>query len=364
MAGSFLAPHRGLEDFAARVCRAVGADEDVAAEVAGHLVRANLSGHDSHGMLRLPQYVAQIDKGTLRPAARPAIVREAAVTALIDAGGGFGHFSTAFALDWALARAAEHGLAAAAIRNSAHIGRLGEYAERAAARGLIAIVTVGSAGPAGGPVLPHGGREPFLGTNPWAIGVPAAERDPLVFDAATSMIAQGKIHVARAAGVPLPAGCIVDRDGRPSTAVRDYDDGGALLPVGSPGAGHKGYGLALASALLGGLALAAEPGDDDADGAPGRIGGVFLTAIDPGAFGSSARYRALVGATLDAANQTPPAAGVDAVLTPGEPEARRRDGRAREGVPLSAATWEELRALAARFAVPLPEATAVPAPPA
>ena len=357
-------PADALERFAAQACRALGADPDVAAEVAGHLVRANLAGHDSHGMLRLPQYVAQADRGALRPGARPEFVREAASIALVDAGWGFGHFSTAFALDWALEAARRHGIAAAAIRRSNHIGRLGEYAERAARRGLIALVTVGSAGPTGGVVLPHGGRERFLGTNPWAIGVPAAGRGPMIFDAATSVIAQGKIHVARAAGASLPPGCIVDRDGRPSTAVADYDAGGALLPVGSPGAGHKGYGLALASALLGGLALAAEPEPGDPDdstppdreGEGGRIGGVFVAAIDPGAFGSGERYAALVGATLDAANRVPPATGVEAVLTPGEPEARMRERRGREGIPLPAATWDELRALAARFDLPLLEA--------
>ena len=355
-------PPQPLQEFAERVFRALGAEEDVAAEVARHLIAANLAGHDSHGVLRIPQYVAQVDRGALLPAARPRIVRETAVTALVDAGRGFGHFSTVYALDWAAARAGEHGLAAAAIRESTHIGRVGTYTERAAARGLIALVTVGSTGPGAGPVLPHGGRERFLGTNPWSIGVPAAGHDPFIFDAATSMIAQGKVHFAHARGAPLPPGSIVDKEGRPSTDPEDLYAGGALLPVGGPVAGHKGYGWGLASALLGGLALAAaDPvsdkagaGDASAD-SPMRIGGVFLLVIDPAAFGPAERYQALVGAALGAAGQTRPAPGVSEVLVPGEPELRSREERQRDGIAVPDATWAELQAVAARFDVPLPE---------
>ena len=354
MAGFHLCPPQPLELFAGRIIQAMGADHDVAAEVAHHLVRANLSGHDSHGMLRVAQYVAQADRGGLRPAARPRIVRETAVTALIDAERGFGHFSTVFALEWAVERARGQGLAAAAIRHSTHIGRLGEYTERVADRGCIAIVTVGNAGPQGGQVLPQGGRDRFLGTNPWSIGVPAAGRPPLILDMATSMIARGKVHFAHAKGTPLPPGCIVDREGQPSTDPADLFAGGSLLPVGGPVAGHKGYGLGLASALLGGLAMIDAAGPDDAT-VRGQLGGVFLTVIDPAAFGDGQRYQALVGETLAAAGQTTPAPGVGEVLVPGEPEVRARTERTREGVALPEATWDELAALAARFDLPLPE---------
>ncbi|HYL82223.1 MAG TPA: Ldh family oxidoreductase, partial [Candidatus Acidoferrum sp.] len=212
--------------------QAVGADHDVAAEVARHLVRANLSGHDSHGVIRVAKYIAQCDRGELTPAARPTIARENEVTALIDGHRGFGHFATAFALDWALGKARERGLAAAAIRHCTHIGRVGEYSERAAGQGYICLMTVGAAGPGVGGVALYGSRSRFFGANPWSMAVPALGGPPVLFDGSTSMIAQGKIWVAGDKGVALPPGCIVDKNGNPSTKPEDFFAGGALLPLG------------------------------------------------------------------------------------------------------------------------------------
>ena len=353
MAGFQLCPAAPLEAFSCRVFEALGAPRDIAGEVAGHLVRANLSGHDSHGVQRVVWYVDQADRDQLVPEARPRVVRDHGTTALMDAQHGFGHYSTAVALAWAIDRAREQGLAAAAVRNSTHIGRLGEYTERAAGQGLIAIVTVGGTTPGAGLVVPHGGQERLLGTNPWSFGVPATGHDPFIFDAATSMIAEGKVRFALSKGVELPKGCIVDKEGRASTNPADLYAGGALLPLGGPVAGHKGYSLALASALLGGLSMS----DDLADGAEptGRLGGVFLVVIDPAWFGDGEGYRAQVGAALAAAERTAPAAGVPEVLAPGIPEARSREARGREGIAVPEATWQDLARVGERFSVPLPD---------
>ncbi|HTD48044.1 MAG TPA: Ldh family oxidoreductase, partial [bacterium] len=116
-----------LQTYVEAVFRAIGADDEIAGVVAAHLIRANLSGHDSHGVIRVPQYVGEADRGALQPAARPTLVHATEVAAVVDANRGFGHFSTAFALDWALARARRGGMAAVAVRHSMHIGRLGEY---------------------------------------------------------------------------------------------------------------------------------------------------------------------------------------------------------------------------------------------
>jgi uncharacterized oxidoreductase len=357
---SVLCPPDPLREFVAGVARGMGADADVAAEVARHLVGSNLAGHDSHGVIRVAQYVGDTDRGLLVPSARPVLAREGEVAALVDARRGFGQHSTMFALEWAMARARRHGVAIAAIRHSTHIGRLGEFAERAAADGLIGLVTVGAIGPGIGGVVPFGGRRRFLGTNPWALSVPGRTRT-LVFDAATSTLAEGKVRVARAAGKPLPPDAIVDPDGRPSRDAEAFYAGGALLSLGGAVAGHKGYGLGLVSALLGALAMvgdaeptlvgAAPPGVADARG---RVAGVFLQAVDPACFGDAARYRELVDEALAAAKREPPAEGVAEVLVPGEPEERARARRSREGIPLPAATWAELGAVATRFGVPLP----------
>ncbi|HEY7141822.1 MAG TPA: Ldh family oxidoreductase [Methylomirabilota bacterium] len=355
-----LCPPDSLREFVDAVARRMGADADVAAELARHLVGSNLAGHDSHGVIRVPQYVGDMDRGLIAPSARPVVVRESPVAALVDARRGFGQHSTMFALEWAIGRARQHGVAMVAVRHSTHIGRLGEYAERTAAEGLIGIVTVGAVGAGIGGVVPFGGRTRFLGTNPWALSVPGRRRR-FIFDAATSTLAEGKVRVARAAGKPLPSDAIVDPDGRPTRDAEAFYAGGALLPLGGTLAGHKGYGLGLASALLGALGMIGDQDPTLVGAAPpetpdtrGRIAGVFLQVVDPAAFGDAARYGELVDEALDAAKRQTPADGVTEVLVPGEPEERARARRTHEGISLPAATWDELGKAASRFGVPLP----------
>lgn len=351
-----ICPPEALQAFCAAVFRKLGADPEVADEVARHLVRANLSGHDSHGVIRVAQYVAEADRGELVPSARPAVIHETEVAALVDARRCFGHFATMYATEWCMARARRHGVAMAAIRQCPHIGRLGEYTERAAADGLIGIVTIGQAGAGVGGVVPFGGRERFLATNPWSFSIPGRTR-AMLFDAATSALAEGKVRFARAKGAELPPGAIQDKDGRPSRNPEDFYGGGALLPVGGALSGHKGYGLALASALIGSLAMIGDaPTPIWASGSDtrGRVTGVFLQVIDPAAFGDADHYRATVDETLAAAKRVPPAAGCAEVLYPGEPELRSREERGRSGIALPAATWADLAKAATRFAVQPP----------
>ncbi len=323
-------------------------------------MRANLSGHDSHGVLRIPQYARELASGRLNPAAEPVVEETRAATALVDAQHGFGQHSTAVALDWCVRTAPRHGLAAAAVRHSMHIGRLGEYTERAAEKGLVSLVTVGIAGHGYGSVAPFGGAARFLGTNPWSIGIPAQGRPPFIFDAASSAIAEGKVRVALAAGKELPPGVLLDREGRASRSPADLYEGGTLLPVGGEVAGHKGYGLALASALLGGLAMvgdeAPSQGGTAAPGGEPFLAGVFVCAIDPAAFGDAGQYGRLVAALLAGAGEVPAAAGSAGVLVAGEPELRMRAQRLADGIPIPETTWAEVAEVAARFSVELPRA--------
>ena len=348
-----------LEAFCRDVLKAMGAGAEVAEEVAAHLITANLSGHDSHGAMRLMQYVSQADSGDIVPAARPELIHESGAVFVADAHRGFGHFATAFAIDHAVEVARRHGVGAGAVRHATHIGRLGHYTERAAAKGFASMVTVGVAGPGIGMVVPFGGAERFLGTNPWSLGVPARGRPPLIFDAATSAVAEGKVRVARSKGAQVPAGALVDAAGNPTTDPAALYDGGGLLPVGG-WAGHKGYGLSLASALLGGLAMIgdAEPTMAGASGlpaAPGRTAGVFLVAIDPAHFGDPGAYLDMVTSTMDAVKEVRPREGVEQVLVPGEPEVRSREARAKDGVAIPEQTRAELAEIASRFGVTLPE---------
>ena len=346
--------------FVSAVLRGAGAAADIAQEVADHLVGANLAGHDSHGVVRMSQYLSQIDRGELVPDARPEVLRDAPGGALIDARRGFGQYSTAVALDWALERAQDTGIAAVAVRHSMHIGRLGHYTEKAAAAGVIGIVTAGAVGAeVGGMGLP-GARGRFFSTNPWSFGFPGGHRTS-VFDGATSAVAEGKVRLARAAGRPLPPGCIVDAGGNPTQDPEDFYAGGALLPLGGEVAGHKGYGLALASALLGGLATVGDP-DPTVLGAAiaghstakGRVAGVFLLVVDPELFAPRGGYHAVVDEALEAIEGAPPRAGTRGPVVPGQPEAAARAERARTGVALPDAAWSELVALGRRSGVELP----------
>jgi hydroxycarboxylate dehydrogenase B len=357
MIGFRVCPAERLEVFARDLLSAMGADEEVGAEVARHLVRANLSGHDSHGVLRLPGYVSQVDEGRLVPSARPVLVHERECVAVFDVRGSFGHFATAQALEWAMGRARDHGLAVASLRHPTHIGRLGEYTERATEAGLVAAVTVGTAGEGQRLAVPFGGSAPALGTNPWSLGVPGARGRRVVFDAATTVVAEGKVHFARDRGAELPPGCILAADGSPSRNPDDFYNGGMLLPVGGEVAGHKGSGLALVAALFGGLAMAGD--DESSAGEQSRTStmtGVFVLVVNPAWFGDPAAYLSMVADTVEVVKRTPPAAGVEEVLVAGEPELRSREQRGRDGIRLPEGTWAALQAVADRFGVPMPEA--------
>jgi hydroxycarboxylate dehydrogenase B len=351
-----------LQAFVRAVLAAMGAEPAAGEEVARHLVRSNLSGHDSHGVLRLARYVSQADAGTLVPSARPALVHERGPVAVFDVRRSFGHYAAAQALGWAMGRAREHGLAAATLRRPTHIGRLGEYTERAAEAGLVGLVTVGWTGEGPGLAVPFGGSAPALGTNPWSMGLPGARGRRVVFDAATTVVAEGKVQVARDRGLLLAPGCIVAADGSATREPEEFYAGGALLPLGGEVAGHKGSGLALVSALVGALALGGDgTGGEGTGGVAGggpagrQVGGALVLAIEPGWFGDAEAYRALVADAVEAVKRTPPAPGVREVLVAGEPEERSRELRSRVGIPMPEGTWRALSGVAERFAVPLPQ---------
>jgi LDH2 family malate/lactate/ureidoglycolate dehydrogenase len=349
-----------LRAFVEQLVVKMGTPGDIASEVARHLVRANLSGYDSHGVMRLAQYAGQIDEGKLVPAGRPCFVHQSTTTAVIDSQRGFGHFASRFAVDCVARKAKEHGLAAAAIRHATHVGRVGEFTERCREFGLVLLMTVGMAGPGVGGVVAQGGRERFFGANVWSIGVPGLTTS-MVFDGSMASTAVGNVYVAKARGHQLPKGSIIDRNGEPSTDPEAYYAGGAVLPMGGDQSGHKGYGLALASALLSGLAMIDDhsptlAGATVREGADpvGRMAGVFVLAIDPNVFGGTEPYQRLVDDCLTAAKNVAPIPGSDAVSVPGERASRMRERRRQDGIPIPQATCNELTALAGRFGVRMP----------
>lgn len=344
MAEMHLVQATALEDVTQRIFVAAGTPEDLASHVARHLVKANLSGHDSHGVIRIPAYVQQIKSGRLVADGRPETVKERPSAAVVDGKRGFGQVAASFAMDVAMRKAGETGAGVVSVRNCNHIGRLGDYSEQAAEQGYLAIVSFGSAGAGSGHSAPFGGAQRHFGTNPISLGVPGKETAPVVVDFATTVVAEGKLQVARAKHASLPPGCIVDKDGNPSTSPEDFYNGGMILPFG----GHKGYGLSLWTALIGAGLTAEQPAAD------GRGGGVVIMAIDPRAFTTEDAYTGTIDRMTDAVRDVPPAQGFGEVMLPGGPEAKSRAERSRDGVPVPADTWDAISGAARELGVPLP----------
>jgi len=314
-----------------QVFSAAGTPGDLADDMAQILVESNLVGHDSHGVIRIPAYVKQIKEGTLIPDARPEVVEETGGSALVDGKYAFGHIAAAYATNVAVRKAKESKAAVVGIVRCNHIGRLGEWGSRAAAHDVVAIVTVG--GGSGGIATPFGGAARALGTNPISVGIPGGETPDMLVDFATTVVAEGKIQVARAKGAELPPGCILDKDGNPSTHPEDFYNGGVLLPFG----GHKGYGLAMIVEMFGTALLPAAQYNRD-----GRGGGAVILAVDATTFQPLANYEKGADGTLQRIKAIPPARGFSEVLLPGEPEQRSKAERLANGIPIAEATWNAI----------------------
>lgn len=235
-----------LLDFAARLFAAAGVPEGDASTVAKNLIGANLRGHDSHGVLRIPQYIDFLRRGDYRVGVELAVENEAPGVVVVDGRWGLGQVQAHRLLDLVLPKAKHLGLAAGTGRNFGHIGRLGEYAERAAAEGMILIATVNNGG-AGQRVAPPGGREPRLGTNPLCVAVPT-DADPVVLDFGTSVAAEGKVRVHYFHGKkPVPEGWLLDSQGNPTTdpSVLYEPPLGSILPMGRAQASSPANGRAV-----------------------------------------------------------------------------------------------------------------------
>lgn len=327
---------------------AVGVPGEEAAIVAEHLVEAELAGVTSHGVLRVPQYVEAIRQGRVIPGAGLAVLRQTPATAVLDGNGGFGQVMAQRAMETAMEMANRNGVGAVTLVHCSHTGRLGSYTEHAARHGLIGLMMV-NAGGHGQWVAPFGGTAGRLGTNPLSIAVPTGLDFPLVLDIATSIAPEGKVRALRTAGKPLPEGWVLAAEGRPTTDPADLygPPRVALLPFG----GHKGFGLGLVVDVLAGILSGAGCCTDPAAPLEGATDGVFLTAIQVEAFCPRPVFEQQVGQLIRHVKSCPPARGFGEVLIPGEPEARERARRQREGIPISEGVWQTLRAVFEQLSV-------------
>jgi LDH2 family malate/lactate/ureidoglycolate dehydrogenase len=329
-------------------------DADLVAEI---LVRASLRGVDSHGVVRLPQYVDNLLTG--RVTARPAMswVVELGAIAVLDAGNGMGHVAATRAMGRAIEQASLLGVGAVGVRNSSHFGPAGEYPLLAAGSGLIGLAWTN-----GPPVMaPWGGREALLSNNPIAIGVPSRS-GPLVLDVAMSVAAGGKIRLAHLAGERIPAGWALTRDGEPTTDPEEATNG-ILLPIG----GHKGYGLAFMADVLSGVLTGARFGADvrhqgvaslgqrldEGDVEPPGVGHFFV-ALSVEAFGPADEFDERLSALVGQMHGSARIAGTERILVPGELENETAAEREAGGIPVPAGVLQAMLDAAGRVGVSPP----------
>ena len=311
-----------------------------AALLADTLVTADLGGVNSHGVLRVPDYVRKLTGQGVDPRGRPELVRDSGACIVVSGRNSMGQIGARFAMQLAIERAREHGIAAAAVRDSNHCGAVGYFAEQALAHEMIGLATTNSL-----PTMaPWGGAERVLGINPLAVAIPAGAERPILYDAAFSGSSHGKIRVHRQKGLPIPDDWALDRDGRPTTDPAAAIDG-LLRPVGA----FKGAGLAMImgilSSMLSGAAYGTELGNMENGPKPG-LDGHFVAAIRVNAFTELATFKKRVDAAIAQIHSCRLAPGFDRVYAPGEKELIQRERNRREGIPLNPVTLADLKSAA------------------
>jgi len=340
--------HAELHRFFAAIFAAKGMRADEAETLAEVLSWANLRGVDSHGAMRVPDYLNQIQKGTFDPAARPQLRPLMPATFMLDCARAAGPVCMLQAAAHAIALAEKFGVGVGLLSDTAHTGAVGRYAHWIAERGFAAIVMVA------GPLFMayHGAKVTSLGTSPIAIGIPGPQaRDPLVLDMATSMTAAGRIRQAAAEGRPIAEGLAIDAEGRTTT---DAAKAATLLPLGGP----KGSGLSLLFECLTGV-MAGTPIITTIAGLTGSrvpMQNAMVIAFNVANFRPLADYRRDVGLLIEVIKGLPRREGFDELMLPGERGGREAQLRRRNGIPIAPKLWRELTAIAQTLSVAPPPA--------
>lgn len=330
------------------VLTAAGVPPEDAAVVATELRDANLVGHDSHGVMRLMQYVDSMRQGFIKPLARAEIVRDEPTFAIVDGKFQLGQVTASLALRIGIEKARKSGTSTVVCRNANHVGRLGSYSQKAAESGLLAMMCVNAPGPGG--VAPYGGIDRRLGTNPISFAAPRGDV-PLVLDMTTSATAEGKLRVAFQKGEQVPPGLIIDAAGNPTTDPGTYyaNPPGSLLPLGGALA-FKGFGLGVMIDVLGGILSGSGICRDDL---PRGANGVWMYFVQIERFLPRDEYDRMIDRYITSIKSSRRMPGVDEILMPGEIELRRLAERKGHGVSVPDETWRQIRELASSLGASL-----------
>jgi LDH2 family malate/lactate/ureidoglycolate dehydrogenase len=345
-------PQQVLRAFAETAFQRTGVPEDDARRAANTLIEADLRGIDSHGISRLDRFYLQgLQSGRINTRADWKVAQETATTARIDADRGLGLMVGTHAMEIAIEKAKEYGCGFVTVGNSRHFGASGVYATQPLEHDMIGI-SMTNTGPI---VLPAGGRESRLGTNPIAVAVPVSSGAPFIFDAATSVVSAGKFETYHRQGKRAPEGWAVNDDLEPVTDPARGVTARKILPLGSDleHSSYKGYGLAMVVDILCGILSGMGPGLS-LGGQPGAFQSAhFFGAWRVDAFWDAKQFKEMMTDYLETMRQTPPAPGVDRVMSPGDIEAENKADRLKNGVPLYPDVVENLKDIAQRMEIEL-----------
>jgi len=326
-----------LKNIGIEIFKALGATEEEAKIVSEFLVKANLAGHDSHGVIRIIQYADQIKKGKIIPGTSIEVVRETPSSALLNGNWGFGQVIGFKAMKMAIEKAKNNTASVVCVYNCNHIGRLADYTMMAAENRMIGMALAN----ANKIVAPYGGMERMLGTGPLSYAFPTDKEIPFVLDIATSVCAEGKIRVWLHKGEKLPYEWIIDKNGKPSNNPSDLYEGGAILPFGGE-VGYKGFGLGLVIDVLGGILARSGPAYRDDK----RGNGVFMEAINIESFIPLDQFKREMDELIRAVKRSKPMPGFKEIMIPGEPEYKTEEKKLKEGIYVPEKTWGEITEIA------------------
>ncbi len=340
-----LVPAKEFRSRAAKIFAAAGASSSEALIVADSLVEASLAGVDSHGVVRIPEYVGRMlgipgygPMTKLKPKAKIKIIKDASAITVVDGNWGFGQVVARKAMDLAIKKAKRYNVGIVTGRNCDHIGRLAEYPLMAAAQNMIGAVFCKTI-----PVMsPVGAKGRIIGNNPISFAIPAGKERPIVTDIAMSVVAGGKVTMASEKGERIPEGWLLDAAGNPATDPKAWLERGSLVPVG----GHKGYAMSVVTEVLGGVLSGAGTLLDYSGN------NAFLAmAINVRAFMPLSKFKEGVDKFISDLRAAPKATGAKEILIPGEPEIREKERRLKSGVPVPEKTLNEIRDIAKRLNV-------------
>ncbi len=329
--------HGQLIALAADLFAAAGCQDEEADRISRHLVEANLVGHDSHGVIRIPSYVEWLRLGKVLANQTLQIVTENDAMAVVDGQFGLGQTIGEQATQLGIEKAGKHGVAVIALRNAGHLGRIGDWAEMAAHNGMISLHFVNTSG-AGMLVAPFGGIDRRLSANPVAAGVPMEDRQPIILDMSACMVAEGKIRVALNQGTTVADGCLIDAEGKATNDPGIFygDPPGAILPI----SGHKGSGLSLIIEMLAGALTGSSC--TNPDNAWRVANGMLSIIIDRSFFGTAGEFFPEARRFVDFVKSSRTVNGHGEILMPGEAEQRTKTRRLHDGIELDDTTWSQI----------------------